>query len=336
MGGVTFRQTFLPLQFVSRVLCTTPFTLKNGHLAYSKPSVALSLLYFTIFVTTAVLFFMENPMLMPADLFQIKTVSFVVWFRTIANISVLTILIVGISITSKTFMKQIIKLSALETEFFKLDQDDHISQCNRKNRNASVVLCVISHLVFSVAGGFLAAFTRKSWQSSSLMEQICCCVIMMYPRLVVGNVNLTIYLIQMLLQTRFAVINNYLRRKIGESKRVKKYPVGTHFCEEVRHLGGLHKSLVQIAKEFNGIFSFHLLVWITISFILLVGDLYVAIYFFSHLSWNNIVFALNLVKNILMYSFDLLMLSRYSSQLCHEVSIHFFYSFGKRKNFRLT
>ena len=173
--------------------------------------------------------------------------------------------------------------------------------------------------MFGLCGGVIPGLLKRN-DKASVEEFFGVYVVTVYPRMVISNVNLAFYMTLLVLQARFRIINSNILAKIEDSKRVRKYPTKIDFCESVRHIVDLHKTLVKIGREVNSIFSVHLLVWIAVTFVLLVGDLYVTTYiFFFQLPETHILIIVNLFRNVLMYAFELFILAKYTTDLCEEV-----------------
>lgn len=321
MQEISFFKHFLPVIMISKILGTAPMSYSQCTITFSKFGVVQTLIYFVIFVTLTVTFFKEQFSIIPNELINVRTIAFATTFRIVANIVLMTILFAGTCISTKHFLNILKQMRKMEHEFLKLDKINSIQKTDKQNRKTLIFLIVLS-LVFDLLADLLTLAVKEG--SLSILKEISTFVITVYPRLVINNINSTFFNVLMILEGRFKVINNVLNAQIDESKKIQKYPTDAGFCEKTQHLVTLHKYLIKIAKDCNSIFSLHLLVWITVTFILLVGDLYIVMYiFFFHLSEIQISLILFLMKNTLMYSLELFLLSKFVTNLCQEVSITF-------------
>jgi hypothetical protein len=314
------REIFLPTHILSKIFGMSPLSYQKGHFAYSKLGVAQTIIYLAIFATITVGFLEEHNTQIATQLVDIKTPSFVVPFRIISNIILMVVVFGSVCFKGKKFLREMENLIQFESDFANLDQNEYISRRDKTNRRISIILCVVEHLIFNICGGFLAAPGRRFFATKSFGEKIWAYAMVMYPRFIINNFNIIFFVTEASLQTRFAAINNVLKKKIEESKKVDVYPRVASFCEEIEHLVVLHKSLVKTGKSFNSIFATHMLIWIAITFVLVVGDCYIIMYtFLFHLDEVDIIDILNLFKNITMHAFNLFVLSQQSENLCQEV-----------------
>ncbi|RZC40867.1 7tm 7 domain containing protein, partial [Asbolus verrucosus] len=165
------------------------------------------------------------------------------------------------------------------------------------------------HLILITFGEIASALVRHSGTLLYLMVNL-------YPRLIIGVMNITVYIVSMLTEKRFKSINFLFTQKMNESNQLRRYPTESDFSEKIRHLVSLHKILVKISKEINSVFSFQLLLCITMNFILLIGDLYTSMYIIS--SHCRLVF--DMLKHCIGYIFDLFYIVKRSADLCEEAN----------------
>lgn len=302
-----------PLYFVNTLLGMAPFTIKGKKIQYSKLRVLQTLIYLTTFLTIAVLFFEKERK--AVDFIRVKTFSFIALLRIIGNITMMLITFFIIYFSIKKLLEETEKLKKLENELKKIDYDNYIEKSDRKICRFFIIFCVSIQVLINICGGLSTVLSR---QKNDYFLPIY--IITVYPRLAVSHINLTLYVFVMMLESRFKIINKNISRKIQHSNKVVMYPVINGFCQEIDKIVEIHKSLVGVGETINAIFNPHLLVWITITFVILIGDLYIVIHLiFFHVSGISYIFFIHMGKNIIMYIFDFYFLANCITDLCEEV-----------------
>ncbi|XP_044262811.1 gustatory receptor 68a-like [Tribolium madens] len=319
MPQVRLYKHYFPVILWSKILGISPISYKGSRITYSKIGTVQTITYFVIFIILTIAFFEERSSLTtPIELIDIRTIRFVATFRTVANITLMAVLFLGTYMRREKFLTSLKQIQNLEPEFHKLNQIGTITRNNRQTRRMVVLLIVLS-MSFNFFGDFLTFFMKE--KLDLLWREFCTFVVIVYPRLVVNNINLGFLTLLMILEGRFKVINDVLKSLINDSRKMNKFPVELNFCDKIKHLVNLHKSLVKVAKDHNSLYSLHLLLWITVTFILLVGDSYIVMYIlFFHLSDVRYILILYLVKNVVMYGIELFVLAKIVTNLCQEAN----------------
>jgi hypothetical protein len=166
-----------------------------------------------------------------------------------------------------------------------------------------IKILIVLLLVVNTLGTLLIVMVRKNL----LFEFI----VISYPLLVVTNTNLLFFGLALTLQSRFKMINDFLLKKIKVSKS----------SQFVNKLFILNRNLRKLSANLNEIFSYHLLLWMTMTSIGLVFDLYLFVYItVFNLLRKHPSPVFQLLKNIFVSAFDLFCFSTRSSKLSNEVS----------------
>nr|CAL23149.2 gustatory receptor candidate 16 [Tribolium castaneum] len=318
MPQVKLHKHYVPIILLSKILGIAPISYKNSNVNYSKIGIVQTVAYFVIFIILTIVFFEKRSALSPFELIQIRTINFVATFRTIANIILMAVLFLGTFIGRAKFLAILKQMRNLEPEFLKLDQLGATVRNNRQIRRMVVFLIGVS-LSFNLFGDLLTLFIKE--ELDLVWREVCTFVVQVYPRLVVNTINLTFLTLLMILEGRFRVINDGIQALINDSRKVTRFPTELTFCNKIKHLVNLHKNLVKVAKDHNSLYSLHLLLWITVTFILLVGDSYIVMYvFFFHLSDVRYVMVVYLLKNVVLYGLELFILAKIVTDLCQEAN----------------
>ncbi|RZB66635.1 uncharacterized protein BDFB_007133 [Asbolus verrucosus] len=289
----------------------------KGRVVYSKFGLLQTAIYFAAFIALSICFSKVHTTSTHEDFSTFRTVAFVIIFRSVANITVMIMIFIDSRFKMRKFIGEINKMIKTESEFTQLE-NEYVHKTNYQNRGTLIRVGVVVHILFGIVGSIISVYSRHV---KSIENEIFGFVILAYPKMVVSNINMMIYLISMTIQSRFGVINKILSRYIDESKKIQKFPRDFNFCAKIKHLVALHKNLIRTATEINSIFGPHLLLWTTINFVLLVGDLYIAMHILLfHRSHHHYLALTNLLKNIAMYIFDLYYFSKKFTDLCYEAN----------------
>nr|XP_015839845.1 PREDICTED: uncharacterized protein LOC107398839 [Tribolium castaneum] len=286
-----------PIAKYSLYLGISPFTTKNGQIVLSRirlvPStilvltnIALTIIYSTSFGETS-------------DFTKAETIKFLTMFRDLGST---TMMVLNLFFSQMYFTKKLEQMRQVH------EVDNQLKQmgCDLDIPNSVVqkhliLLMVLVNLIFNTCGEVFSAWVR-------CQDQILIFLVNWYPRLIIGIMNSTLNLIFLLIQTRFEMINNIITRGDVTSTTIKK-------------LFNLHKILVKVVREINGIFAFQVLMCTSMNFVLLIGDLHTSIYIiFFDMFYQHHKIVLDMGKNCVTYVFDLFYLSKRASDLCNEAN----------------
>ncbi|RZB66636.1 7tm 7 domain containing protein, partial [Asbolus verrucosus] len=299
----SFRVNRTPLHFMSKILGMAPFESQNGRVTFSKTRSIICLICMTTFTIITIKYFKNFDGTLHREYAKIKTISFLVWLRAFGSIIAMGLILL-LKFTAFKKIEDVKKrISQVDIALIAQNREQQISKAGYQNRKFWILLLVVINLCFTIIGQILTVSTKEN-------QRVIYFIIISYPRLVVSTTNIKFYAITIILQERFKIINGILTNKVGQN-----------FCENITHVISLHKLLVKISIEINSIFSSHLLLWITINFLLLVGDLYICMYtIFFNLFAIHYKTVFSLFKNCIVYSFDLFYFSRRSTKLCEEAN----------------
>lgn len=82
----------------------------------------------------------------------------------------------------------------------------------------------------------------------------------------------------------------------------------------------LHKNVLNICKSINEAFSVHLLLWIGVTFVLFVGDLYILVHMLLFKVFLNVIGVAVVLKTLIGYIIDLHLLFKSTIDLCYEAN----------------
>lgn len=305
-------QLFIPQCIISKILGILPYTIKNNNPNLSKISLCYSLFCFSLYVILASNYYRTSSL---SDGYQYKTVVVTVFIRN--SVYTIIVLLTFISIGS-AFRKIIFGIQTIlknDKKLIELGLGDEIKKSDRKVlKKIAFFNCLVflfgtmTSIVVATNGIIHASFP------------------MVYPRLICCNNTLTFFVLAMVLEERYRIINFALVREKVKSRNLSNYPIETHFYNKILTLIEIYKSCFKICKIINTIFSFYFLSFFAIAFFCVVCDSYLSTDFLVSGSflerWN---LALVLVKHLIVYSTEMFLICKRSYQLCYQVSQYFLY-----------
>ena len=314
MAELLVKQGLKPIYFVATLLGIIPYNLENEKIRLSKWKVLQMVITFAIYVTTSIL-------LGPAtlhfdeDFAKIKTMIFVLMLQGYGHLVLIFLSIFASWFKSQKFLCEIYEIFKTDSELEKFGHKEKIIRVRWQHRRNLIFLMVIVLIVFNIFGSILSVYCfipEGNWLHIFGVA---------YPQLITSCVSISYYLVTTMLQGRYKMINSILREKSKESRNIEDYITKSNFCQNMRLLVSLHKTLTKIARRINSLYSLHLLLWISINFGSMVGDLYMLFYslLFKKLEMNptiNIIF----VKNSINYGFNLFYVTKTTSDLCAEAN----------------
>ncbi|RZC38526.1 7tm 7 domain containing protein, partial [Asbolus verrucosus] len=312
--GLCFEDIFKPLIILSQILGMAPYAIKNDKIIISKIRLIPSIILITINVALTVIYFKNLNETFDIDFAKAGTIKFLSMFRDLGGTTLMVVNTAFCYYQSSRMLAELEKISHVDKELTELGLGDNIKKANASIKRSLQILLIIVHLVFITLGEIASALVRQHGTLLYLLVNL-------YPRLMIGGMNITVYIVSMLIEERFKSINFLFTQKMIESNQLRKYPTEFDFSENIRHLVSLHKILVKISKEINSVFSFQLLLCITMNFILLIGDLYTSMYIiFFGLFTKHCRLVFDMVKHCIGYIFDLFYVAKRSSDLCEEAN----------------
>lgn len=316
MEPLTIPQILAPLYFATLVVGAVPVAVKNGQIAVSKPRILQTIAILILFFVVAIFYVQDLELVLDEELSKIKTITFVLILQDSGGIVVM-ILVIGVSVFGpKKLQAELDKIMEVDAELVKMGQEKEIVKAGYRYRKTSIILIVLVDVGFNILGTTFLVFSTILSDNKLLHF-----VIIAYPRLVVSSMNLFFYVMMMILEDRFKMINGIILKKMKESRQMRRYPLRGDFCDEISNLTALHKTLTKISRNCNSVFSIHLLLWIAICFGSLIGDLYIGFYVvLFKLSFKYWTFLINITKNVAMCTFDLFYITKRSSDLCIEAN----------------
>ena len=209
-----------------------------------------------------------------------------------------TLLIFVIVLTGRDVFSKILqasdKLAKVDMTLARFRQKD-LLECNYQHRRYLLVLILING-VYNLISEIFVKLTGRHGAVDFFVN-------FTYPRIVISVVNVKFFLLMIIIKSRFKIINDVLKDKVG-------------FVELVE----THKTLRHITNTLNSAFSLYLLLLLTQSFLMTLVDLHSTLYmilFQSFVAKFQTIFIT--IKNCFIYCFDLCFLTTISSNLCSEV-----------------
>jgi hypothetical protein len=307
MKTLTLEEVFAPLSVTCRILGMIPLSTKNGRLEFSKPALLQTFAFLTTGTVLTAMFIVNFHKYVPyvpsKHNVMIKTA---IMLRNSGSM-VVTLLVV-LSGYRNYFKLRDIKntISTVDLKLVRMEGGECLAQDNYKKHKYLIKSLVFLNLVVVVGTEICTVLIRGHFSFVQIL-------IVVYPQCIIRTLNATFYLFSSIIQTRFKMINRLFSTRFSKHQR-------NCFFENVTHIVSLHQVLVKLCAELNSIFSLLLLLWITWMFLLMIGDLHVAIYILLFNQFQKLanVFTIAL-KNCVIYVLDLCYLSRRCAALSYEV-----------------
>ena len=315
MTYTTLQTVFRPLIQITSILGMAPHKSVQGTLINTKTGGGFQIAFkITICVISLVVYFRDFYLEAQFGTFgNITLVRFVVTFRNTAITTLMVIILLSCLSSAKKIHLELTKIEQIDTDLAKMGQEITLSNRNCENRKSAIVLTWVI-VLFAV----IQAIYPYAFHIQTNYKQIFNVILNFYPRLVVGVRNIFFCLLLMVIKTRFNIINTILKNEIHLSKKNSKS--NCNFYKKIKTLVDVHKTMVVVTEEVNSIFSLELLLWISITFVLLLVD----VYSITHIVWFNLeenyALILKLLHNCVMYVFDLFLISITCARVCREVS----------------
>jgi gustatory receptor len=292
----------------------SPYNVTDGELVLSKLKATLSMTLVVFNVVLTVLYFQSFADNFDIDFAKADTIKFLAIFRDLGGTTIMAITLMFSYVNSKHMLREVGLIYQVDSELMKLNFENDLEESERKIKKQLAILLVVLNFVFNVVGEVGSAMVRTNHRILYLLVNI-------YPRLVITLLNLTLYSIFTVIQTRFEMINVAIYQKVVKSNVVRKYPNELDFSDQITQLVSIHKILVTVSRNINSIFSFQILLCITVNFVLLIGDLHTSMYIiFFRIFTKHYKIVLDMIKNCITYGFDLFYLARRTSELCNEAN----------------
>lgn len=294
-------QVFHPIGVLSNIFALNPFT-KNLTLSYPK-------LCQTLTFTTVCIYFTYDYILSIFELsFSSSIMKFVLIVRTLSFTFLMLAAVFLSSTNRKVVLKSLKQIGTIDKE---LDQKEYLKKQNSRISKELIVLIFVMLFCFDTIGGLYSTSTKSK-------KRVIYFGIHWYPRMAIRTKLVAYFTILLVLKSRFKSLNNSLRKLVQQSEQDL---LSSTFTDTIDNLIKLHQDLVKISEEVTSSFSLFSLLWISLIFVVLIGDTYAVL--------NSVLFdnfeiiypiLLSILKNCLSYIFNLYYLASKSNQLCSEVS----------------
>lgn len=310
-------EIFIPFYIFSKITGFSPFTMKNNQVALrSRQNFVQTVLFAVINLYCIFLLFKEKIYFVPLGE-EIKTIVFILAFRlynSVANVLLTTFVLF---IKSKSFLLVFQKIVKLDKKFNSSNLRQYIQKSNNSLKKTLIFLYIFFQIVVNIFCFSMSLFGKLTTSPRDSLIAFCAIV---FPRLIATNMNLTFCAVLMLLKERLKAINVVLLRKAKDSRLLAHYPQEHNFARQLNYLCFLHKKIVEISQSLNSIYYVHLLLWISVSFLLFTGDLYLIVHLSLFNPYANFSTVFVCGKYVIIYVSDLALLVKCAADICHEAN----------------
>ena len=314
MKLISYPEIFSHVHTMGKILGMWPFKRVKGRLHFTKLRIAQSFVSSAESFVLTVHFYMHFSSDLMEEFSRARTIQFLIVFRSVSNVLVMVLLMVTNYVYSEQTSLAIVKMQEVDQAMVTSGQKDFLVRVNWKNRKSGNVMLGIN-LAFNIVCGVLKAITKSH-------NRVIYFLIATYPRIIISNFNTYFFMLTLMVEDRFRLINSMVLQSLDESIKVRKYPTDSNFSKNVTDLMWWHKNLVDITRKLNEIYNLNVLLCITIDFILLVGDLYITMHaLFFDLVYQHCKTVLSLSVNCVFYIVELFYFSKRASDVCNEVTI---------------
>ncbi|XP_064214151.1 uncharacterized protein LOC107398838 [Tribolium castaneum] len=286
MIKLTTKEFFALLWSLSKFFGMTPVYIKRKKLIFTKLSIFCCLTWLTICVTSLLMFYNQMSNTISHDFVKMKSIRVVLAIHSAGMFVLMVLIIVFVFINWAKVRHQVTQLVLIDSELKKHYQIH--------NETKLILVLALELVVFNILSGVYMAAIKPN-------NRVVFFVIITLPRIVVSHMFVIFTTIVVVLYQNFKIVNSMV----------------TSDPSRIRHVLLLHKSLTRIGTTINSLFSLQLLVFITINFVVLLGDLYVTLYII--LTNNQAKYCttlIGLIKNCVIVIFELY----YLSHVCQNVS----------------
>nr|CAL23150.2 gustatory receptor candidate 17 [Tribolium castaneum] len=300
---------FRPIKILAEIFGLSPMTQK---LTLSPLKVLQTVILGTtcIYLTSLYIWFILTQMTF-SGVTSPTIMKFVLSFRTGSFTFLMVVAVLSSGTTFKLVAKTLENMTKIDKDLTELGQKKYLEKRNRHIFRTSVLLIFVMHLMFDTLGGLYSTWSKKSKQVEYFL-------IHWYPRMLISTKLLAHFLILTVLKARFEAINNIIDSiRQNSQTRNQAVPTGT-----IKTLVQMHSNLVTTSEEVCDSFSIFGLVWISLIFVVLIGDAYAVL---NSVLFQNVYkplpIVLSIVKNCLSYCFNLYHLASKSNQLSREAKV---------------
>lgn len=239
---------------------------------------------------------------------RVQTLYFLVIFRYFSFLTGLVLIVISNFWNYQNVPKILAKLAEIDHELTKFGLEKRLKKADKSLEKWSKIHVFGFNVTANVLGALFSVILRKR-------PQILHWIVLTYPRIVLCNFNSTFFILTMMVEERFKIVNIFL-------KKCKKQDFDITVTKFIK----IHSNLVRLVEEINRGFNLLIMFFVAIDFILLFWDLYIiANSFIVKIVYNNRLIP-SLIKNCIYYTLELMYFTRRSAKLCFEVFKKFFIS----------
>lgn len=310
-------EIFTPIYLFSKITGFSPFTMKNRKISFRSRRNIVQIVFFSVIFLYCIFLLFEKKMYAVPSGEEIGTIIFVLAFRltnSVANVLLTTFVLF---LKSKKFLLLFKKIEALDEQFITLNLEQYIKKSNKSVKKTILLLYIFFQFVVNIFCFGVSLFTKLTTNPRHFLVAFGATV---FPRLIATNMNLSFCSVILILKERLKTINAVLWKKVRISRLSFDYPNDKKFPAEINNLCFLHKKIIEVSKDINSTFYVHLLLWVSVSFLLFIGDLYLIVHFtfFNPYADFSTIFAAG--KSLIIYITDIALLVKCASDICQEAN----------------
>jgi hypothetical protein len=316
----SFTEALLPVRITAIILGIFPFKFENQNVIFTIFKFIQGIIYLTIYIACFFTYYKNLNSILPGDFTKMNTILYAFKLKKLGNIVVMCVTLVTTLINRKRLLSVYRTICKVDLKLTLLGHKEEVCRSNQQHRRILIIL-VAALNIFYIIGTCVLFATKKNSFAVEFIANV-------FPLLVIANFNLTFYGTTTALQHRFQIINS---RIFKMTKRIED----TSFRKIVEELIAIHQNLIKSSKDVNSVFSFHLLLWIGLTFMASVLALYVTVWLIvMNLVLKHPPIFINTIKCIFISFFDLFCFCHRSRQLCQEVSYFSSVNFTHKKYFK--
>lgn len=304
MKQLTVLQIFAPVSFFLRLLRLTPYKTKNKNKIYSHINVFVTFFCGFSCIFLAIAYYAKHKFL-PIRFLKISSVRYMIILRSIgANLGMLEVLFFLLDNAKKLFEINISINEDIDVKLKTLNLGDELVVINYHHRRLITILVIIVHFIFNILADCYTSLTKP--------DKILFIIITIYPHLTCSCINVIFSGYTIIIESRFRMLNIFLQKK--NFKRIELDKI-------LKCADYIHKKLTFAAKNLCDLYSFHLLLWYTVCFVLFVLDLHAGMFEIVQKNTGRYYnFILTTWKNCVVYAFDLCYIANRCRKLCLEAN----------------
>ncbi|EEZ97773.1 gustatory receptor 148 [Tribolium castaneum] len=280
-----YEQIFKPLDTISKIFGTYQSKVRIFQCLISTTGIVLLSLYYFFYKLTEI----------------VSTAYSLVVLRYFSHLIALVLIVIINLFQFGDVQNVLTNLELVDLELIRLGQNRGLIKINKSHKNWARILTFVFNVGANICGLTFSVLLRKH-------PEIIHLIVLGYPRIVLCNFSTTFFVLSMMIQDRFTIINTVLKKKNNFDSSI------------ITRLVQAHSNLIKIIDKVNTIFNPVIIFFFAIDFILIVGDLYIISSTILFTITSNNKFMASLIKNCLFYTTELIYFTIRSAKLCREAN----------------